>query len=276
MAENKTIAKQINMAYTLLQLHDHVRFNQFNLGGRVQNLWSKDGIAAIPVDFLTALINEAALEIQLGLQADLELKHNSLTANVEVLAMPTNLLAVKQIVIFNDDNAAESTTALSAYGANEGEQLEQVSSYVGLSVGRAGHYTTGAFVGIPNVGDMVVGQLSGCGTSDSASNKPTKFMLHEQLGVLYALFDVKPDLNYFVDIYYWAIPATLSTDTDSPDIPSQYQSLFRSLAVAKVAEILGDGKRHVSAMATYERMLQKMTAMNAKRHTPSRVLFRLM
>jgi hypothetical protein len=32
----------------------------------------------------------------------------------------------------------------------------------------------------------------------------------------------------------------MSADASTPDIPTQYQSLYRSLASAKVAQILGD------------------------------------
>lgn len=259
------------MAYNLKQLHSQVRYTQFVINGKQQNLWTADGLDAMPDGLLTELLNEAGIEIQMQLKADLEIKHNSLTSGSEVLAMPTNLLALKQIVIYDDANEDDDDEAVTGYAANEGEPLEMVSSYSGLIIPGNLFRTqqTGAIVGVPSVGDVDVGDLFG------TVGKPTKFMLHEQGGTLYALFDTIPDAAYFVDIYYWAIPTDMSVDTSEPTIPAQYRGLFRPLTVAKIAEFIGDAGRQQAALATYEQMVAKMSAINSKRSTPSRVQFRL-
>lgn len=259
------------MAYNLKQLRSQVRYHHFFLNGKTQNLWTADGLDAMPEELLTVVINEVGLEIQMALKADLEIKHNSLTEGSEVLAMPTNLLALKHIVIYDDTNDDDDDEATTAYAANEAEPLEMVSSYTSL-VAPGNLFRTlqsGAIVGIPDVGGADVGDLFG------PSGKPSKFMLHEQGGVLYALFDTIPDAAYFVDIYYWAIPADMAVDSDTPDIPAQYKSLFRPLSVAKVADFIGDTKRQQSAVLNYQQSLALMAEINSKRHTPSRVAFRL-
>lgn len=252
-----------------IQLENQCRYSRFMWDGKEDDLNGARGFDAMPIDLLRYLINESGVEINMELQADLEIKHNSLTASVEVLAMPTNALAIKKIVIFPDANTSGSETATSGYAASYGYPMEMVSSYETLISGQDAQ-VGGAFVGYTVVGGSYVGELWG------SIGVPEKFMLHEQGGVLYALFNKKPDANYFVDIYYYAIPATMTVDASTPDIPTQYQGLYRHMTCRKIAEILGDQRRENGFLLSYKEKLQQMISINSKRHTPARVRFNLL
>jgi hypothetical protein len=237
------------MAYTLQNIEQQIRYTRFRWDGKENNLHDVEGYDAMPETLLKQLINEAGIEINMELKADLEIKHNSMTEDSDVVAMPTNMLALKKFVRFDDANTAGSSTAVSSYASTQGTPLTLISSYDRLIANR----------------------------SDSeVSGIPTRFMLHEQGGVLYAVMDKKADAAYFYDLYFWAIPATMTVDANPPDIPVQYQSLYRLMGCKKVAEFLGDQAAEQKFLVGYKEKLQQMVAINNKRHTPSRVAFRTM
>lgn len=234
---------------TFLQIEQQIRYTRFTWDGKEDNLHGTRGYDAMPETLLKALINEAGVEINIELKADLEIKHNSMTLNSDVIAMPTNMLALKKFVRFDDANTAGSSTAVSSYPSTQGTPLTLVSGYDSLLANR---------------------------TDSEVSGIPTKFMLHEQGGVLYAVMDKKADAAYFYDLYFWAIPTAMTVDAGTPDIPAQYQSLYRLMGCKKVAEFLGDVRAEQKFFGNYKEKLQQMAAINSKRHTPSRVAFRTM
>jgi hypothetical protein len=71
--------------------------------------------------------------------------------------MPTNMLALKKFVRFEDANTTGSSTAVSSYPWTQGTPLAMVSEYSELISNRS---------------------------NEEISGTPTKFMLNEQAGVL--------------------------------------------------------------------------------------------
>lgn len=214
----------------LLQLEQQIRYVRFTWDGKESNLYGTRGEIDMPEELLKALINECGVEINADGRFDVEIKHDSLTSGSDVIAMPTNLLAVQKIIIFDDANTAGSSTAVSAHKESDGIKLDgPVLSYEYLLQGRTG--------------------LTG---------QPTKFCLHEQAGVLYAQLDREADAAYFFSVYYWPAPATMSTDSATPDISSHYHNLYRALAAKKVAEVLGDDRSIVRHTASYENFMRKV------------------
>lgn len=229
----------------LLQLENQLRYNRFTWGGAEDNLHGARGLNAMPSTLMIALINEAANELNFQLRYDVQIQHDSFTDNSDVIAMPTDMLSVQKIIVFDDANTTGSTTAISTHKASDGTALEQCISYDYLINGR-----------------------------DSLTGQPTKFMLWEQDGTLYAQLDRECDAAYFFDIYYYPTQPTLSSDSDTPAVNSSYHSLIRSLAAQKIAEFLGDQRRKTEFIASFQTDLEKMKGI--KRYgPPAGVMFRL-
>jgi hypothetical protein len=141
------------MAYNLQNIEFQIRYTRFKWNGREANLLGAEGLDAMPETLLKQLINEAGVEINIELQADLEIRHNSMTVGSDVIAMPTNFLALKKLVKFDDANTSGSSTAVSSYPSTQGMPLIMVSGYDALIANR---------------------------TDSEVSGEPTKFMLTEK------------------------------------------------------------------------------------------------
>lgn len=230
----------------LLQLELQLRYNRFTWGNAEDNLHGARGLNAMPSELMKALINEAANELNMQLRFDVQIQHDSFTEDSDVMAMPTNMLAVQKIIVFDDENSAGSSTAISTHKASDGHPLEgPCLSYEYLINGR-----------------------------DSLTGQPTRFMLWEQDGTLYAQLDRECDAAYFFDIYYYPTQPTLSSDSDTPAVNSSYHSLIRSLAAQKIAEFLGDQRRKAEFATTFQADLLKMKG-SRRYGAPAGVMFRL-
>ena len=231
----------------LLQLEYQTRYNRFTWGGVEDNLHGARGLDAMPSQLMKALINEAANEINMQLRYDVQIQHDSMTADSDVMAMPTDTLSVQKIIVFDDANTSGSSSAISSHLASDGTSLDgPCLSYDYLIHGR-----------------------------DSLTGQPTRFMLWEQDGTLYAQWDRKADAAYFFDIYYWPTQATMSSNTDTPAVNSSYHSLIRILTSQKISEFLGDQRRKSEFVGSYQLELEKMKG--ARRYgAPAAVKFRLL
>lgn len=230
----------------LIQLENQIRYTRFTWGGQENNLHGAQGYNAIPAELMKALINEAATEVNMQLRHDVQIKHDSFDADFDIKAMPTDLLAVQKIIVFDDANTTGSLTDISSHSASDGTMLEgPCMSYEYLVNGRSG--------------------LRG---------KPARFMLWEQNNVLYAQLDRKCDAAYFFDIYYWPIQQTLSSDSDSPQLATSYHGLIRLLTCQKISEFLGDQRRKAEFIASYQMNLEKMRGIR-RYGAPAGVRFQL-
>lgn len=234
------------MSYTLNEIISHAKYQQYQIGGAKMNLWQAEekSLDVMPKLMLVDLANEAALAVQNDVKGDLQIQHNSMTAGTEVIALPTNALAVQDVVIYDDANTNTDDDAITSYSARAGTKLTKVASYEALQ-----------------------------GDSDNDErDKPERYMIWEQDSVLYIMFNCKPDANYFFDIYYWPIPDTMTASDDRPSLSKTCHALIRDMLIIKVASFLSDRECVAATMQLYIATLAKHRQTLAERYTPAAVL----
>ncbi len=238
---------------TLEQIENDIRYIQFRIGNAMRNLDDDYGRQKLmPQALLWSLINRAIIEVQADLNEQPQIKHTNCILDSDVLAAPTDMLAVQRILIYPDDNTDNEDDAESEYETSEGKELVQVFSHAALQVG------VGAAEEV----------LSGV-----SEGKPTTFSLWQQDSTVYFQWDVKADLRYFLDVFYFISPTALSSASSSPSLSTPFHDLIVSKAAAKVAARLGDMVQQRMFLAEYAETRRVLRPVVERKRTPGRVLW---
>lgn len=242
---------------TISDIENDLRYIQFRVGNQMRNLDDDYGRQKLMPRLLAwSIINRSIVEVQADLNEQAQIKHTNCILNSDVLAAPTDMLAVQRILIYPDDNSANSSTAESSYETSEGKELVQVFSHTALQVG--------------------VGAVEEIFT-DVSSGKPRTFSLWQQedsgTQVVYFQWNVKADLRYFLDVFYYVSPAALTASTESPSLSSPFHDLIVARAASKVAVRLGDRAQVATFLEEYAMIKRALRPVVERRRTPGRVVF---
>lgn len=267
----------------LQSLEMQCRYMRFTWDGKESNLHGARGLDAMPEQLLKALINECGVEINADGRFDREILHGTLDSGVNNFTLPTNLLAVEKIMIFDGITSDHEDSNSAEEGSDESDVAIIGEVNIGeFSIGETiTTSSTSATIADHQSSSGDVYQLEGPVLSHAyliqgnttAEGMPSKFMLYEQAGTLFAQLDKETDAEYEYDLYYLPAPTTMANDSSVPDIGIHYHNLYRALAAKKVAEFLGDDRSVMRHATSYEALVKKLKGLRYGR--PARVKFSL-
>jgi hypothetical protein len=212
--------------YTFQVLQNKVRYTQFVVNGKLQNLHTDDGVEKINEELMADIVNRAIREVNFDIFEDFEVVTETTEADKDEITLPVDIMLIKDIII------KEAAADL------KGVPLESVASYNALVEG---------------------------GTKVEAMPCKyyllKRIPQNENTPVRIAQFDTIPKAAYSLEIHYWKLPGKLSADTDVPTIYEAYEPLIIDAARVMTAEYLGDDaalNRHSVGYITKKRKYQSI------------------
>jgi hypothetical protein len=97
---------------------------------------------------------------------------------------------------------------------------------------------------------------------------PQRYLLYEQDGVQFFLWDVKPDARYFFDVFYLKNLDDMTGDGDTLKLRQVFQSLYYLRSCYKVAQRLRDYQASNQFLQDYEITLRKLSGVTKSRSLP--------
>lgn len=97
---------------------------------------------------------------------------------------------------------------------------------------------------------------------------PQKFMLYEQDGTQFFLWDIKPDARYFFDVFYYPTLDDMAGDGTALKMRQIFQSLYYLKACEKVALRLRDYQAMQQFLQRYEMALRSLGSVTKARSWP--------
>jgi len=241
------------MAFNRDSIEFQVRFTNFTYGGKVQNLKTKAGKREVPETLMNLHINESILAVNFDLEEDTNEQVSNTVKDSDEWLVPTDKLAIKDIVIFSDyeDTVANQTQS----SLNQGVPLRKATTYADL----IGLRKPTEDFGINYTGQVFI---------DPTPGIPSAYLFIERDNTRLLKFDRECDHAYYIEIYYVTIPATLTSGTQNPELADQYQSLIIDFCRMRIAEQLGDFSRYQWAEQSYEKNFRKRNKIVLRRNTP--------
>ena len=240
------------MALTRLKIEFLVRNTRFMLDGKLQNLKGDAGYEAIDENLLWDIINTCVADTNMDLDEDKQEQTTNCVVNSDEIVPPSDVLSVSQVVIYPDYDDSASPSGTSSY--SKGDVLKKVTDYSVLTSHTALTLDHGINANL-----------------DDTAGKPSAWMLWRRDNQDVIKFDIRADHGYYVDILYWTVPATLTTDDSNPEVRDIYQWLIVDLVRQEVANLIGDERAFGRFSASYQRRLLRYKNAKGRDFTPDTV-----
>jgi hypothetical protein len=214
-----------------------LRNTYFNLprSGRLDNLWSTEGLEVMSDTNLLDIANLALREVNLQVMEDSETTQVTLASGSDNVTLPSDVGIIKEVILNLD-----STTKQSLRSA------VSLNSFFDRT--------------LPGAPDQYLAWKQ-TQTGDPVSSR-----------VL--IFDVVSDGDYTLDIYFWKLPDDMVGDNEVPELFSGYHELILDKARAKIAKTIGDTRRMQEFTATYHEILQMALGSLRAHRRPTKTLYR--
>jgi hypothetical protein len=168
---------------TLKDFADDIRGTTFQVGENKTDLWTKEARLAISDKKLYGIINTASLDVANRLQANTETLHSFLTKDSDVVALPSDLLAIHRIIIYPD--SADDITSGTATGADSSQILVDTANtfntITALKVGQQVHNVTDdSFATITSIATNQVTTTSLTSGADNLYQAGDSYVIYDQ------------------------------------------------------------------------------------------------
>ena len=220
-------------------IKDQVRYTMFQFpDGQLRNLFDDAAEELIPIPLIDELLNKSQRDVNMDVLEDAEVFETVTVLDEDDIALPTDILLIKDIVIF------AATTDL------RGFPLEKAANYASLV--EQGFAVTGS----PTIYMLTKKTRSG-------GSVPVRVVQ----------FNKTCDAAYKIEIHYWVLSLNMTSESDLPEIFEGYHDLIVRRARYRIAELIGD-PRFGTFLSTYNEELEKAKRLQGQYNAgPSRVRF---
>ena len=190
--------------------------------GEKNNLWSIEGIEAVPDELLTNLINTSMRQVSAEIFEDTDIVSLTLSQDTDRVTLPSDVFMIKEVLLFQADTSTVGTP------------LQAASSQENLIRGNP---------------------------DDFIKEAPFRYMTWKQTqsGASFSsrvlIFDRLANTDYRIDVMYWKLPDDLVGTSDIPEIFKGYHEMIQDKTCEKIAKLIGDSRRKLEFSQSYADLL---------------------